>query len=985
MQLFNGLNMRILGLCKINNEENPSEKPSAETYENSQNAQLNKIKKEISELTDTLANGSLNTSNDKIEIQWTLTTEFVNYLKSNKDVAKSLNDAVQKINADNLDEDSKRAVDNLKNFLEPIVNKSFSDTYDVSELYNMQSTNNGEKGKFANWVDVAPEWSESKVKNLLVDIDVKISTYESILNNENNKDIKTTLEKLKMVLDNPVEENVKILQKVIYDNLDDENKNKFLQENRNKKNYNENDKFDWKFWKCMVEWTKKWLQIIENNLKSLKDAQDVISESEKNNLLWKIKPDIVADANSDPKNWFNDLPEWTDVKFKNDSEKAKLNTVWDNTEIKLIVTTNGASEEISVKVKVVEKVQTNPKISESLKIGDVEYPIVNPQNVKNLPQIGWATFYLTTEIASPAPEGWEQWQQNPETENGERVFYLKFGNWDLFRVKVDNDWNLCPVATKVNDKNPKETVQTLIKNNESCINYLKNKLPGVIKDKCRIAWGGDDYVIWKDGYANWLTIEPMTIDWKWLSSGEQPVNLSDSLAFLNFTNFLRNEGKIMGVEFKDDNPDLTIQNDQLYVRVNRKINKKISKNRGEEKGELWRKYQKINLDSFWLPLVSSKAMKSFIKYNNGEDWNDNWDKKKDNKGYTKVDFPNVVVNNPTNPETTTTTNPETTTTTNPETSTTANPETSTPANPETTTTANPETTTTTNPETTTTTNPETTTTANPETTTTANPETTTTANPETSVNKQKTPESKKSDLEKFVGKLWLKENHTLYEDQRSYYWLPEKGKIYSRDGKSGYYYIEWWDVVYVPNFGGENKNLLFCKQKMNMQTYLQTWRESWIKEYPPTCKWWCEYLSKMMVPWKNKYILSDANKYYMESFGQKVSINEKTFREWWIFSDLWKSLKMLDFSNYMVNRYRLMEKNKSLLKYPKFKFDKSGKVILTTEENKIFPKDYLRRDERGENVNEKTIIELFEKHIWSLTLEQWEMFCRYLNRKCWIS
>jgi hypothetical protein len=34
-------------------------------------------------------------------------------------------------------------------------------------------------------------------------------------------------------------------------------------------------------------------------------------------------------------------------------------------------------------------------------------------------------------------------------------------------------------------------------------------------------------------------------------------------------------------------------------------------------------------------------LKNFIKYNNGEHWEDNWDKKDDNKGYTKIDFPNI--------------------------------------------------------------------------------------------------------------------------------------------------------------------------------------------------------------------------------------------------------------------------------------------------------------------------------------------------------
>ena len=40
--------------------------------------------------------------------------------------------------------------------------------------------------------------------------------------------------------------------------------------------------------------------------------------------------------------------------------------------------------------------------------------------------------------------------------------------------------------------------------------------------------------------------------------------------------------------------------------------------------------------------VSRDVWKKYIKYNNHEDWEDNWDKKKENRIYKKLDIPNVA-------------------------------------------------------------------------------------------------------------------------------------------------------------------------------------------------------------------------------------------------------------------------------------------------------------------------------------------------------
>ena len=79
------------------------------------------------------------------------------------------------------------------------------------------------------------------------------------------------------------------------------------------------------------------------------------------------------------------------------------------------------------------------------------------------------------------------------------------------------------------------------------------------------------------------------------------------------------------IEFKNDNPDLKLEWNDLYVRVKKTRNvewKKI-------------KWLKVNKDTFWLP-NDEKLLKKYIKYNNGEDWEDDWDKKKPNKYYKHV-------------------------------------------------------------------------------------------------------------------------------------------------------------------------------------------------------------------------------------------------------------------------------------------------------------------------------------------------------------
>ena len=247
-------------------------------------------------------------------------------------------------------------------------------------------------------------------------------------------------------------------------------------------------------------------------------------------------------------------------------------------------------------------------------------------------------------------------------------------------------------------------------------------------------------------------------------------------------------------------------------------------------------------------------------------------------------------------------------------------------------------------------------------------------------------------LNNVITGLWLTENVTLTQADKEAYWLPKGLKIYRREGKDGYYYNKWWEMVYVPNLD-TNKNIKFCKYKLNIQNYIQTKRENWLQEYPPICNKWMHYLASKLISRESRLeqsaIMQRGGKYYVQSFGQEVPINLSTFTKWWIFDgnkrDLWKDIKMLDFSNYLVNRYKNTG-NKAALWNSKFVF-KGGHVIFTYDADKLVSSDYIR----VENWKTwwrlpdcKTIIDPFEKAIWELTQSQWEKFCNYLNKKCGI-
>ena len=157
---------------------------------------------------------------------------------------------------------------------------------------------------------------------------------------------------------------------------------------------------------------------------------------------------------------------------------------------------------------------------------------------------------------------------------------------------------------------------------------MYNKLPGVLRDKgVDISRRGSDYVIWLWKWK-YLTIEPMTIANKWVWK-----DLTENLAFLNFTNYLRNERTLQDVELYNDNSNLKLEWNDLYVRVNKNSNKTYEANWAIK--EMWKRLL-VNKESFWLQDASNESLSNYIRYNNHERWNKNWDNDEKNKYYRKV-------------------------------------------------------------------------------------------------------------------------------------------------------------------------------------------------------------------------------------------------------------------------------------------------------------------------------------------------------------
>lgn len=395
---------------------------------------------------------------------------------------------------------------------------------------------------------------------------------DNLKGDENLKNTGVLLDEISKVIDHNDSKNVNTLQKYIYDNiykkLDNDNEDK--KEFESKNHMDNNGNFDWKFGKSTLKWLKAVLSEVSSYISEMEEAvKSTNNESS----------DDPNKAGADSKKNNNEFPD--------DPNKAGADSGKDKNETSLD--------------------------EKPLEFGGNKYPIMeNNSDIASKAGLQWAIFYSTYLFK----KDWPQLSKETSLSNNwEKEYYLKLSNKPkiLYKVQVDDQWNLCPLAIENNsrlvDKNKNSAeMKILFGNNDSCKAYLHNKLPDIVKSECRIWWNNkkQDYTL--TSHLGTLTIEPMTIAWNWISE-----DLWKNLAFLNLTNYIRYTGK----EFDKKDPDV---NKKLKVKWIKIDGKRVS----------------INKWAFWLSDASPQELARFKKYNNGEDWRDNRDKKRENKIYKKI-------------------------------------------------------------------------------------------------------------------------------------------------------------------------------------------------------------------------------------------------------------------------------------------------------------------------------------------------------------
>ena len=570
------------------------------------------------DITDCL-NNLLNESVDddsvaKEKIWGALDDGFVQWIKDNPEKAQNLKllverfvEEINKSGSALKREDFSNLLDFAKNVLWVEVDMSVSPDIVPSNLpelslnWTLENLENDWNNLYLYWLvrekptihgesqDTTPE--EKRFYEVVDRVNFQLKNVSELLsntllsNNANLKFLNNLLGKIQVVLGNTSKNNVKLLQKYIYDNLEGDEKSVF-----GSKNHQETG-FDGKFGVSTLKWLNLILDKIWNHIEELKKWVENQWVQVSQDWTWEWNWSQMLQGGGSEWDWSQVLQEW-DWQWSSPVEWSG----WESSET------------------VAYPTDTTP-----LTIWDSSYWVMNVGTTCD-----GATFYSTQCL-------W--WGQSVDSEGTfvdaptgiEFECYMRLNDkpGNLYKVKIDSSWYLCPIASEIDTttiwKNGDYiTNNILFKNNDSCIKYLENKLPSGLN--CKIYWDpeSEDYRI-ESYWGKSLTIEPMTVWWCWVSQ-----DLTECLALLNFTNYLRSW---TNENYGGKEPDLKLKKDSLFVEL---------------KGGGWWEISQDFLASLWLWNISKDVWKRFIDYNNSEGWKKGSDGLKNNQ-YKKIDFPSVML------------------------------------------------------------------------------------------------------------------------------------------------------------------------------------------------------------------------------------------------------------------------------------------------------------------------------------------------------
>ena len=573
MQMFNGLNMWLIKVYGLNFDPYSQESWDRTSDVIDYSSELKDINEKIRILS--VEAGDENNNWAKQELNDKLSADFNNELLKTLDpqqkdeLSRSIKEFLDSHNSDENFEDDYIGLLNLAKALnipgytDQVVASKEGDEqrvetentvpelwliwnlWQIKELW-CDEQDNKEKTKWKFFSDIDKEqlddnsWESqeqsSKLSKTMENIQQQIDKIKTLIdeNNKNNllewhklEDTKILLENFQKIIENPIPENVNELQKYIYQNLSGSEKWVFENENHKKKNGD----FDSQFWKSTLMWLDGILLKTEQYISSFEQSWEQ-SESTDAFKDIKLKSEIDLsswDWNVEASSLFDSLPGWITAEFK-EGESINIEKKWEDQEVTVVLKWEwDESKEITLIVKISEdgnKLSIDKKSDGSqsenkwqqealgshdktpLKINDDEYHQVlgNTNTLCETIWLEWATFYSVNIFVGVVPQTEWSWESVEPPKNWDYECLMKLGNNEVYKVKVDQHCNISPVV-----ENFKSKKRLLLRNNQSCVRYLENKLPD-LDPKPTIKWDRkmDDYVILS--YDKKLSIEPMLID-----------------------------------------------------------------------------------------------------------------------------------------------------------------------------------------------------------------------------------------------------------------------------------------------------------------------------------------------------------------------------------------------------------------------------------------------------------------------------------------
>jgi len=267
-----------------------------------EDASLKKVITEIEELEDK------NNSNDKIELDWILTTEFSSKLSAKN--AQTLLNEINGILESKINDTT--GLSDLKNFLEMVINKD-------NNNYKSPEWKAPKEGKEVKLNKIS--WYEH---NLIKDVKNPNHYANLIWNIPELQDTKKMLDNITTALNNTTKDNIQRLQQLLYDKMNEKNKKKFEEENKKGNHWT---------WEINSNLTENLSTFLDNTMNYIKDHKEWKDVAEKHDIMQEKQNAEINPDNIKAKLRWKWNKEWVNIDWEKKGIAEQLNSyveMWDS-------------------------------------------------------------------------------------------------------------------------------------------------------------------------------------------------------------------------------------------------------------------------------------------------------------------------------------------------------------------------------------------------------------------------------------------------------------------------------------------------------------------------------------------------------------------------------------------------------------------------------------------------------------------------------